>query len=422
MIKITFRVHRNNIHWQKEKDTYSKSVKSNMASNFIPYSRQQISEEDIQAVSTVLRSDFLTTGPVVQAFEKALQDYTGAKYAIVVSNGTAALHLAVAALELPAQSEGITSPNSFLASANCMVYNGLTPRFADTEEGTHNVSAKALEKACTQQTRLLIPVHFAGKSCDMPAIAKLARTKDLFVIEDAAHALGSRYANGQAVGCCAYSDMTIFSLHPVKNMTAGEGGVITTNNSELYQKLLLLRNHGMTRDPEDFELPEQGLDAGEVNPWYYEMQSIGFNYRLTDIQAALGLSQLQKLDKWGARKQEIARQYAEALKDLDWLQLPDLSQLANEHRHLFEVEIDFAALGKSRRQAMLQLREKGIGTQVLYIPIPLQPWYRRNLGYQEGDFPNAESYYQRALSLPFYAGLSDEEVERVVDGVKKLAG
>ncbi len=381
----------------------------------INYGRQLIDEDDIHSVVETLRSDYLTQGPSVRAFEEALAEYTGAKYCVAVANGTAALHLAVAALQLPADGsvEGITSPITFAASANCMPYCGIVPRFADIEPVSRNVSVQTLQSAVTEKTRLLIPVHFAGQPCDMPAISRLAQKRGLRIIEDAAHAIGSSYPDGDRVGSCRYSDMTIFSFHPVKTITTGEGGAVTTNDPDFYQRLCLLRNHGITKEPQ--------LLSETPGPWFYEMQDLGWNYRLTDIQAALGKSQLTKLEQFKARRRQIIDRYNRELQDIPWLVLPREREDLSSCFHLYAVEIDYGALKKDRTQVMAELRERGIGTQVHYIPVHTQPYYRETWGMKRGDFPAAEAYYARALSLPLYPAMTEADAAQVIRAVKELA-
>jgi UDP-4-amino-4,6-dideoxy-N-acetyl-beta-L-altrosamine transaminase len=380
--------------------------------NVIPYGRQSISEDDIQAVVGVLRGDYLTQGPAVGQFEEALCAYTGARYCVAVANGTAALHIAVAALEIPVGSEGITSPITFTASATSMVYSALVPRFADIDAATLCVSPAEIEKQLTEKTRLLIPVHFAGRVCDMPAIASIAQRNRLRVIEDAAHAIGSEYPQGGRVGSCRYSDLTIFSFHPVKTITTGEGGAVTTNDPVLYERLKLLRSHGITKDA--------ALLKQNPGPWYYEMQALGFNYRLTDVQASLGVSQMRRLGQFKQRRLEIVDAYNKAFSGLTWLRTPCQQDNAHYCYHLYVVQIDFTVLGKLRQNIMDQLRQKGVLTQVHYIPVHTQPFYRQNYGMKIGDLPCAETYYEKALSLPLYQGMTDQDVERVIDAVKGL--
>ena len=380
----------------------------------IGYGHQYIDDSDIEAVVNVLKSDYLTQGPSVSAFEKKICEITGAKYCVAVSNATAGLHIAVAALELKEGSEGITTPNTFLASSNCMVYNKVKPVFADIDSKTYNIDPKEIQKHISDKTKVLIPVHFAGLPCDMEKINTIAKKNNLHVIEDAAHAIGSQYADGSYVGNCKYSDMTVFSFHPVKTITTGEGGAVTTNDEKLYQKLCMLRSHGVTKD--------ENLLTKNPGPWYYEMQSLGFNYRMTDMQAALGVSQLNKLDFFKKRRREVIAMYNKAFADMRYLKTPYEPENVCSCFHLYVTQIDFESLGKSRAQVMKELRDKDIGTQVHYIPVPTQPYYKNTFGYKDGDYPVAEKYYEQELSLPLYPGLSDDDVNTVIKAVKEVVG
>lgn len=378
----------------------------------IGYGHQYIDDSDIEAVVKVLKSDYLTQGPSVAQFEKKICEITGAKYCVSVSNATAGLHIAVAALGLGDGDEGITTPNTFLASSNCMVYNNVKPVFADINPVSYNIDPIEIEKQITAKTKLIIPVHFAGLPCEMDKISAIAKKHNLYVIEDAAHAIGSQYADGSYVGNCKYSDMTVFSFHPVKTITTGEGGAITTNDEKLYQKLLMLRSHGTTKD--------EKLLTKNPGSWYYEMQSLGFNYRMTDMQAALGCSQLAKLDWFKKRRREIVAAYNSAFAGMKYLHTPTEPQNVSSCFHLYAVQIDFVALGKSRVHVMQELCDKGIGTQVHYIPVHTQPFYKETYGYKDGDYPNAEKYYEQELSLPLYLGLSDDDVNSVIKVVKEV--
>lgn len=380
----------------------------------IGYGHQYIDDSDIEAVVNVLKSDYLTQGPSVSAFEKKICEITGAKYCVSVSNATAGLHIAVAALELKEGSEGITTPNTFLASSNCMVYNNVKPVFADIDPVSYNIDPMEIEKHISSKIKLLIPVHFAGLPCKMEEISAIAKKNNLHVIEDAAHAIGSQYADGSYVGNCKYSDMTVFSFHPVKTITTAEGGAVTTNDEKLYQKLLMLRSHGVTKD--------ESILTKNPGPWYYEMQSLGFNYRMTDMQAALGVSQLNKLDFFKKRRREVIAMYNKAFADMRYLKTPYEPENVCSCFHLYVTQIDFESLGKSRAQVMKELRDKGIGTQVHYIPVPTQPYYKNNFGYKDGDYPVAEKYYEQELSLPLYPGLSDDDVNTVIKAVKEVVG
>jgi perosamine synthetase len=376
----------------------------------ISYGRQSISQEDINEVSLVLGSDFLTQGPKVSEFEEALCSYTGATYCVAVANGTAALHIAVASLKIARDSEGITSPITFAASANCMLYNNLVPRFADIDEQSYNIDVKSIRKLLNEKSKLMIPVHFAGLPVDMETVAELAKEKNLHVIEDAAHAIGSQYADGSFVGNCKYSDMTIFSFHPVKTITTGEGGAITTNSKILYDRLIKLRSHGITKD--------QHALSSNPGPWYYEMQDLGFNYRLTDFQAALGISQLQRLDSFKQRRREIISRYNQAFKKISWLSIPKEPTELNSCFHLYVLLIDFKALGKSRRVVMNELLVMQVGTQVHYIPVNHLPYYKK---INDDVTPYAESYYEKCLSIPLYPAMSDADVGYVIDSIIELA-
>ena len=376
---------------------------------FISYGRQWIDVDDERAVLSALRSDFLTQGPATPQFEAELAAYVGARFAVAMSNATAGLHLTLAALDL-GPGEGITTPITFVATANAMAYVGLTPVFADIDAETLNLSPAATRDAVTDRTRVIAPVHFAGRPADMAAFQKITDETGVRIVEDAAHAIGSKHGNGK-VGDCRHSDATVFSFHPVKTMTTGEGGAVTTNDPELYERLLLLRSHGITRDPA--RLSER------PGAWWYEQQSLGFNYRMTEIQAALGSSQLRKLDRFIDRRLAIVDRYQAAFSELDWLRLPQPRGADRIGYHLFVVQIDFERIGRSRAEVMAALATLGVGSQVHYIPVPRQPWYRQTYG-EPGPFPAADHYYDRALSLPLFPAMTDEEVERVISAVKGL--
>ena len=378
----------------------------------IQYGHQYIDDNDIQAVIAVLKSDFLTQGPAVSCFENKICEITGARYCVAVSNATAGLHIAVQALNLPENSEGITTPNTFLASANCLLYNKVKPVFADINPDTYNIDPNKIEKKITSDTKVVIPVHFAGLACDMELIRKIVDTHNIKVIEDAAHAIGSRYADGSPVGSCKYSDMTVFSFHPVKTITTGEGGAITVNDEVLYKRLLQLRSHGMTKDAE--------LLTQNPGPWYYEMHSLGFNYRMTDMQAALGYSQLLKLERFRERRQHIVNQYNTAFAGMPHVKLPYRNSEQVSCFHLYVLQIDFEAIGTTRKDFMKKLADKGIGTQVHYIPVHTQPYYKTRYNYKIGDYPIAEKYYERALSIPLYPAMSDSDVKTVINAIREI--
>lgn len=379
---------------------------------FIPYGRQLIDEDDEAAVMAVLRSEFLAQGPATKTFENDIANYVGAKHCVAVSSATAGLHLAMAALELSG-GEGMTSPNTFVATSNAMAYVGLDPVFADIDPETFNLSPSAARAAVTERTRLIAPVHFAGLPADMEGLSSVAQDHGLAMIEDAAHAIGSEYTSGGRVGNGRFSAMTVFSFHPVKSMTTGEGGAITTNDDALYERLLLLRSHGITRDPARL--------SNAPGTWWYEQQLLGFNYRMTDIQAALGSSQLRKLDRFAARRREIIAQYRAGLSDLSWLALPSDAGEQRVCYHLFVARFQFAAMERTRAEVMAALAGEGVGSQVHYIPVYRQPWYIARQGNQVGRFAASEAYYSQCLSLPLYSAMSNEDVERVVAAVRGLA-
>jgi len=376
----------------------------------IPYGRQNISEADINAVVEVLKSDWITQGPNIQKFEKTITDYTGANHALAVCNATAALHIACLALGAKAGEVVWTTPNTFLASANCALYSGAEIDFVDTDPKTYNLCPnklrEKLELAKNQNKlpRIVIPVHLSGQSCQMKEIHELSKEYGFSIIEDASHAVGADYLDTK-VGSCRYSDITVFSYHPVKIITTGEGGSLTTNSEELFNKLSMLRTHGMTRDPELLEDQTQG-------PWFYEQQELGFNYRMTDIQAALGASQMTRLDTFIAKRRELAARYNELLKNLP-ITLPLQHEDSNSSWHLYIIHT------KNRKDVFVNLRELGIGANVHYIPVHLQPYYKKNFGFKAGDFPNAENIYEGSISLPLFYDLSFEEQDQVVAALKK---
>lgn len=386
----------------------------------IPYGRQDISEADIQAVVDVLRSDWLTQGPAVERFEQEVARYCGAKYAVAVSNATAALHIACLAANLGKDDVLWTSPNTFVASANCALYCGAGVDFVDIDSRSYNLSVDQLEQKLAkaeQEGRLpkvVVPVHFAGQSCDMACIDVLAKRYGFTVIEDASHAIGGRYRESR-VGSCVFSDMTVFSFHPVKIVTTGEGGMVLTNRRDLYERLLRLRSHGITRDPAQMDQQTHG-------PWYYQQIELGFNYRMTDMQAALGASQMQRLDAFVSRRQQLAQRYDALLSGLP-LAMPWRDPQAYSAFHLYVVRLRLDAIGtscgKSHSQIFAALRERGIGVNLHYIPVHTQPHYRK-LGFGLGDFPQAEQYYREAISLPLYYALSDSQQDQVVQTIREV--
>ena len=381
----------------------------------LPYGRQTIDEDDIAAVAQALRGDFLTTGPTVEAFEDAFADKVGAQHAVACSNGTAALHLAMLALEVQ-PGEAVIAPSiTFLATANCARFVGAEVVFADVDPQTGLMTPGALAEAMTRldgrRLRAVLPVHLRGDTAELPALEAMAKSANAVLVEDAPHALGSSLKFGntvQRVGDCAHSAMATFSFHPVKTIATGEGGMVTTNDARLAERLRRLRSHGMIR-------PQDG------DPWWYEMPDIGFNYRLPDILCALGISQLAKLDAFAARRRALAARYEEALKPL----APRVVQASRPEwsdpvLHLMVALIDFEAAGRTRREVVEALRARGVGTQVHYIPVHTQPYYRERYG--ERDLPGANAWYERCLSLPLYPGMADEDVDRVAAALADVLG
>lgn len=368
---------------------------------YIPYGTQCITEEDIQAVEEVLRSPFLTTGPAVSEFEKDVAEYVGAKYAVAIANGTAALHAACFAAGIKEGDEVITTPLTFAASANCALYCGAKPVFADVEKDTYNISPDDIERKITKRTKALIPVHYTGQPCDMNRIMEIARANNLIVIQDGAHALGAEY-QGQKIG--SFGDMTTFSFHPVKHITTGEGGMIVTNDEKLYKRLVLFRSHGITRDEELLERNEGG--------WYYEQLELGYNYRITDIQCALGRSQLRRLPHFLERRKEIVKRYDAAFADMDNIVTPHVKEGCDSSWHLYVIQV------LKRKHTFDKLRAAGIGVNVHYIPVYKHPYYQKH-GYADVRCENAEDIYEHIISLPLYPTLTDEQQEYVIEKVKE---
>jgi perosamine synthetase len=368
----------------------------------IPYGRQTIEEDDIQAVVDVLRSDYLTTGPKIAEFEKMVADYVGAKYAVAISNGTSALHAACFAAGIQPGDEVITTPLTFAASSNCVLYCGGTPVFADVDPKTYNIDPEDIRRKITDKTKAIIAVHLAGQPCDMDEIHKIAKEHDLIVIEDGAHALGSVY-KGKKVG--TLSDMTTFSFHPVKPITTGEGGMIVTDNEEFYQKMMLFRSHGITRD--------ENLMTRNDGPWFYQQLDLGYNYRITDIQCALGCSQMKKLDRFLALRKEIVARYNEAFADCENIVTPYQLPETESGWHLYIVQVKNC----DRRKVFEALREHGIAVNVHYIPVYLHPYYQEH-GYKDVHCRNAEEVYSHIISLPLYPTLTEEQQQYVIETLK----
>jgi UDP-4-amino-4,6-dideoxy-N-acetyl-beta-L-altrosamine transaminase len=387
----------------------------------IPYSKHYIGEDDIQAVIDVLRSSNLTQGPKIAEFEQAVADYVGVKYAVAVSHGTAALHLAAIITGVGPGKSLVTSPITFVASANAGLYVGAEVLFADIDPDTVNISPAAIKQVVQAHgnVQAIVPVHFSGLPCDMSAIKTIADETGAAVIEDAAHALGASYSDGTKVGCCSHSLMTIFSFHPVKSIATGEGGMITTNDEAVWHRLLKLRSHGINKGTDSLIYPEQTDKDGLQAQWYYEMQELGYNYRITDIQCALGMAQLSKINKFISRRRELVKRY-----DQEFLNEPNCrpAQMVGRGQsahHLYVLRVDFEKIGMSRQRFMDSLRKKGVGTQVHYIPVPLHPIYRQ-LGNEADKYKNAMEYYNEAISIPLYYSLQDDEQTHVIASIKKL--
>ncbi|MBU3057075.1 UDP-4-amino-4,6-dideoxy-N-acetyl-beta-L-altrosamine transaminase [Pseudomonas indica] len=381
----------------------------------IPYGRQDITQADIDAVVGVLQSDFLTQGPMVPRFEHGVARHVGAEHALAVNSATSALHIACLALGLGPGDRLWTSPVTFVASANCGLYCGAEVDFVDIDPRTYNLCPKALEAKLQQAERdgtlpkVVVPVHLCGQPCDMQAIHALAKRYGFRVIEDASHAIGGKY-QGEFIGNCRYSDITVFSFHPVKIITTAEGGMALTNDAALAERMALLRSHGITREPSKMTHESDG-------PWYYQQIDLGFNYRMTELQAALGVTQLERLDRYVARRHELARRYDQLLAGLPvttpWQHPDSYSGL-----HLYVIRLQLETLRSSHRQVFESLREQGIGVNLHYIPVHTQPYYQR-MGFQAGDFPEAERYYREAISLPMFQTMTEQQQDEVIAALHK---
>ena len=387
-----------------------------MRNRFLNYGRQLIDGDDINAVIDILRSDFLTQGPAVELFEKSLCNYTGAKFAVAVTSGTAALHVASLASGVKPGDYGITSTLTFIASANAFLYCGANSTVIDIDSYTLSLSTTNLASAIEQQNnvKVITPVHYGGLASDEKTIRKIAGSR--IIIEDASHSLGGKYSNGGSVGNCLKADMSVFSFHPVKSITTGEGGAILTNNPNLYQRLKKYSNHGIERGAEGELSPEP------TNPWYYEQQELGFNYRISDIHAALGYTQLKKLDRFITRRRKIAEMYDEAFSRISGITLPqsNANDRARSAHHLYVIEVDFSELGLNRNSFVLEMNKHNVGGQIHYIPIHRQPYHKKKYDYKASDFPISETYYSKCLSLPIHAGLTDTEIQRVIMAVNAV--
>jgi UDP-4-amino-4,6-dideoxy-N-acetyl-beta-L-altrosamine transaminase len=375
---------------------------------YLSYGKQTVDESDIQAVVDVLKGDYLTTGPFVKEFEDKVANYVGAKYAVAVSNGTAALHMACFAAGIKEGDEVIVSPMTFAASANAVLYCGGTPVFADIDPMTYNIDPDRIEEKITDKTKAIIPVDFSGQSVDMDKIKVIADKHGLIIIEDAAHALGSEY-KGRKIG--SQADMVEFSFHPVKPITTAEGGIVTTDSEDLYKKMMIFRTHGITRDQE--------ILNENHGPWYYEQQHLGYNYRLTDVQSALGTSQMSKIDDFITRRREIVKQYNDAFKDIKEITTPFEADFSNSGWHIYVIKVKPELLTVTRKEIFEALQAENIGVNVHYLPVYLHPYYR-DLGYAKGICPNSEELYENMITLPLFPSMSNEDVKDVVAAVNKV--
>lgn len=375
---------------------------------YLAYGKQKIDEDDINSVVKVLKGDYLTTGPIVSEFENSVAKYVGTKYAVAVSNGTAALHMACYAAGISEGDEVLVPAITFAASSNCVLYCGGKPVFIDIDPKSYNIDINKIKEKITNKTKAIIPVDFAGQSVDMDSILKIAEEYNLIVIEDAAHALGSEYKN-EKVGSKAH--MTEFSFHPVKPITTGEGGVVVTNSKELYEKMILFRSHGITRNSE--------LMTENQGPWYYEQIDLGYNYRLTDIQSALGLSQIKKLDDFILKRREIVNKYNEAFKELEEIVTPFENEYSKSGYHIYVLLLNLDKLKCGRKEIFEALQAENIGVNVHYLPVYLHPYYKK-LGYKKGECPVAEDIYNRMITIPLFPSMSDKDIKDVIEAVKKV--
>jgi UDP-4-amino-4,6-dideoxy-N-acetyl-beta-L-altrosamine transaminase len=380
----------------------------------IPYGKQDINQSDIDSVINVLRSDFLTQGPQSPLFEKKVSEYCGSNYAVAVNSATSALHIACLALGLGEGDHLWTTPNTFVASANCGLYCGARVDFVDINPLTYNLSSEELERKLIQAKKdeklpkVVVPVHFAGQSCEMKKIHELSKQYGFFIIEDASHAIGGKYLD-KPIGGCQYSDITIFSFHPVKIITTAEGGLATTNNKKLSEKMQLFRSHGITRD--------QALMSKKADgAWYYQQIDLGFNYRMTELQAALGVSQMDRLDEFIVKRHTLQERYDQLLKELP-ITIPYQSSLSYSALHLYPIQIDLRKIKIDREQVFNSLRESGIGVNIHYVPVHTQPYYLE-MGFKVGSFPVAESYYSQAISLPLFSQLSFDDQDKIISTLK----
>lgn len=397
----------------------------------IYYGRQTVEDDDIAAITESVRSGWLTQGFHVETFERAIADYCGAKYTVACCNGTTALHLAYLAVGIGKGDAILTSPNTFAATANASLYAKARPFLSDIDSITYNIDVNKIEKTISDlpsginpqniNLKAIVPVHFAGLACGMEAISNIAAKNNLAVVEDACHALGAEWQDQSGrwhkAGDCSCSQAAVFSFHPVKSITTGEGGAVTTNDKDIYERLKLLRSHGITKKSDKFINKDFAFTANEPNLWYYEMHEPGFNYRITDMQCALGINQLKKIDRFMDRRREIASIYNKLLSDYSYIKLPARIEKTSSANHLYPVQIEFDEIGITRNEWFERMLKRDIALQVHYIPIHLQPYYQKEFGFKEGDFPVSEAYYKRAASLPIYPLLTDNDIHYIVESM-----
>jgi perosamine synthetase len=376
---------------------------------FLPYGHQNITDKDIKAVVEVLKSDFITQGPKIAEFEKIVAKYCNSKYAVAFSSGTAALHAATFASDIKPGDEAITTPITFVASSNCILYQGGKVKFADIKKDTYNIDPDKIKKQITSKTKAIIPVDYTGQPCDIDEINKIAEENSLIVIEDASHAIGAEYKD-KKIG--NLTDISVFSFHPVKHVTTGEGGMVLTNDRSIYEKLQQFRTHGITKNPKKMKKNE--------GDWYYEMQYLGYNYRITDFQCVLGISQFQQIDENIRKRREIAKKYNEAFQEIEEVITPFEKSDVKSAYHLYMIQLKLERINATRKQIFDALRAENIGVHVHYIPVHLHLYYMQQFGFKKGDFPIAEKYYEQCLTIPVFPQMTKEDVHDVIFAVKKV--